>query len=356
MQEMRIAAYISGHGFGHLAQLAPVLNAIHNLHPDCVFLIRCELPEAELKARLPFNFELDRESVDVGVVQKSAIEEDRDRSILQMRGWLATMDARVQREIVLLRDFAPTLVLSDISPLAFPAAKALAVPAIGLATLDWHTIYSHWLDATDPVLHLLAAAYSACELLLTPPMAMAMPVFGRQQSIPLIAATAQPSLYSPPTVVGKMALVIFGGTGQPAFDVQALAELDAWHFLIPHASVDAPANVTRIDFGPGLRAVDVMPHVDAVVCKPGYGILAECWQTQTPIAWVERPDFPEFPMLKGWLEQHLPSAGMSRSDFAAGHWGRALDACLLAPFGFPDTGGDGAQVAARICLDWCSSA
>ncbi|PIW51636.1 MAG: hypothetical protein COW18_00020 [Zetaproteobacteria bacterium CG12_big_fil_rev_8_21_14_0_65_54_13] len=353
---MRITAYISGHGFGHLAQLAPVLNAIHDLHPDGVFLIRCELPEAELKARLSFDFELDRESVDVGVVQKSAIEEDKERSIIQMRDWLATMDARVQREIVLLRDFAPTLVLSDISPLAFPAAKALAVPAMGLATLDWHTIYSHWLDATDPVLHLLAAAYSACELLLTPPMAMTMPIFGRQRPIPLIVATPQPSLYSPPTVERKIALVIFGGTGQPVFDVQALAGLDAWHFLIPHASVDTPANVTGIDFGPDLRAVDVMPHVDVVVCKPGYGILAECWQTHTPIAWVERPDFPEFPMLKGWLEQHLPSAGMSRRDFAAARWGRALNACMHIPFGFPDTGGDGAQVAAQICLNWRSIA
>jgi len=349
MQAMRLAAYISGHGFGHLAQIAPVLNAVHRLQPDCCFLIRCALPDAEIRARLQFDFELDRESVDVGVVQKSAIEEDREASIHQMRVWLADMDGRVQREIGRLRDFAPTLVLSDISPLAFPAARALSIPAIGLATLDWHTIYAHWLNADDPVLTTLAAAYSDCELLLTPPMAMTMPVFPIQQRISLIAASPDMSAFSRPKIKRKIALVIFGGSGQPPFDLQALVQLDGWQFLIPFAPPDAPANVSNICFEAGLRAVDVMPHVDAVVCKPGYGILAECWRTNTPIAWVERPDFPEFPMLKHWLEHSFPSAGMSRADFSAGRWNMALEASLASSRSFPDTGGDGAEAAALAC-------
>ncbi|MDX8405223.1 MAG: hypothetical protein R8K50_03640, partial [Mariprofundus sp.] len=70
---MRVLAYISGHGFGHLAQLTPVLNALYRLQPDCVFLIRCALPEAEIRARLDFDFQLEGTAVDVGVVQKSAI-------------------------------------------------------------------------------------------------------------------------------------------------------------------------------------------------------------------------------------------------------------------------------------------
>lgn len=348
---MRLAAYISGHGFGHLAQLAPVLNALYRLEPACNFLIRCSLPEAEIRARLEFDFDLDQESVDIGVVQRSAIEEDRDASIRQMRLWLAGFDTRVQREVGLLRGFAPTLVLSGISPLAFPAARAIQVPSIGLATLDWHTIYSHWLAADDPALVVLAAAYRACDLLLTPPMAMQMPVFSRQQQIPLIAAVADRSAYPVPATARRVALVIFGGSAQPPYDIQALSRLDTWQFLIPHLSTtEIPVNVTLVRFGPDLRAVDVMPHVDTVVCKPGYGILAECWSTQTPITWVERPDFPEFPMLRAWLQNTFPAAGMSRSDFAAGQWGEALATSIASPRSFPATGGDGSIAAAEICL------
>jgi len=347
-ESLRLAVYISGHGFGHLAQLAPVLNAVYRLRPDTHYLIRCALPEAELRARLSFDFQLDGESVDTGVIQRSAIDEERDASIVQLREWLATIDERVDREVELLRDFKPTLVLSNISPLAFPAARTLGVTSIALATLDWHTIYSHWLPADDPILTTLAAAYGAADLLLSPPMAMTMPVFPRQQTIPLIAAipSGLPSVL--PADGRKRALVIFGGSGQPAFDMDALAAMSDWQFLIPDAPAHAPTNVMPVSFDASMRPVDLMPHVDLVVCKPGYGILSECWRTATPIAWVERPGFPEFPMLKGWLDDRFPSAGMSRADFAAGHWQRTLDDAIASQRTYPAIDEDGALHAANL--------
>jgi len=347
---MNIAVYISGHGFGHLAQLAPVLNHLHAIRPDCRFLIRCALPQPELQSRLDFDFQLEQSPVDVGVVQQSAIEEDRAASIRQLRAWVEQMDQHIEREIGCLRRFEPSLVLSDISPLAFPAAKALGVPAIGLATLDWHTIYAHWLDADDMVIQQLAQAYGTCDLLLTPPMAMAMPVFPEQRQIALIAARP---VHTPNPVAGdgrKKALVLFGGCGNPAFAMQALAAMDDWLFLMPDAPATAPANVKAIHFGSGVRAVDLMGFVDVVVCKPGYGVLSECWRTDTAIAWVERPDFPEFPMLKRWLDDAMPSAGMTRTDFQQGHWLPALQGAGRKQTRFPAMPADGAEQAVDIIL------
>jgi len=347
---MNIGVYISGHGFGHLAQVAPVLNRIHAIKPDCRFLIRCALPQPELRARLNIDFELEQTPVDVGVVQKSAIEEDRDVSIRQIRSWVGQMEQQIEREIACLRVFKPTLILSDISPLAFPAARALGVPGIGLATLDWHTIYSHWLAEDDPVIEILARAYGACDVLLTPPMAMDMPVFPRRRDIGLIAA--RPLKIPNPVAKEqrKKALVLFGGCGNPAFDMQALAAMDDWLFLIPDADDDAPDNVQSVHFNADLRAVDLMAFVDVVVCKPGYGVLSECWSTATPIAWVERPDFPEFPMLKRWLDTSMPSAGMSRSDFQQGNWRFALEKAANHSRRFPALKRDGVVEAADIIL------
>jgi len=349
---MNIVAYISGHGFGHLAQVAPVLNRIDAIKPDCRFLIRCALPQTELRARLNFDFECEQSPTDVGVVQKNAVEEDRQASMLQMRRWIEGIDAQIDCEIDLLRRFAPSVVISDISPLAFPVAKALAVPGIGLATLDWYTIYSHWLDATDPVLTRLAAAYHVCDLLLTPPMAMAMSVFPRQSKIGLIAA--QPNRLPDPLLneQRRKALVLFGGCGNPPYDMQTLAAMGGWVFLIPGGGAAVPENVRSIDFNADVRPVDVMAFVDVVVCKPGYGVLSECWQTGTPIAWVERPDFPEFPMLKRWLDHCMPSAGMSRSDFQQGKWIHALQAAYDHPRQFPITGSGGACEAADMILSY----
>lgn len=347
---VNITVYISGHGFGHLAQMAPVMKHLREQQPDCRFLVRCALDRHEIGARLGFDVELEQSPVDVGVVQKNAIEEDREASIIGIRTWLDSVDDQIKREIDLLASFRTDLVISDISPLAFPAARALGVPGVGLATLDWFTIYAHWLAADDAVLEKLTHAYSQCDLLLTPPMAMDMPVFPVRRQIPLIAAYPSGKTCPPEKKRSKTALVIFGGSNQPAFDVQALAAMDDWQFLMPLAPTDAPDNVTSVSFGRDLKAVDLMPFVDVVVCKPGYGILAECWATATPIAWVERPDFPEYPMLKGWLQNGFPSCGMNRSDFSRSLWLPALEGALACRRQFPQISADGAQVAATEIL------
>ena len=346
---MRIAVYISGHGFGHLAQMAPVLNRIHLLNPACRFLIRCPLPEAEIRARLDFDFELDPVQVDVGVVQKSAVEEDREASLKQMGQWIGSLDTQIGCELQQMRRFRPSLILSNISPLAFPVANLLGIPGIGLATLDWHDIYSHWLPPDHPVMVRLAEAYSICDLLLTPPMAMDMRVFPKRREIPLIAAYPVDAV--PPRSDDKRsALVLFGGSRRPPFALEALAAMSDWLFWLPDAPGDLPANVVPVRLDGKTRAVDLMPHVDAVVCKPGYGVLSECWRTGRPIAWVERPDFPEFPMLKAWLDDQFPAAGMSRPDFERGNWLPALEAAVQSGRRYPVLAEDGAQVAAELIL------
>ncbi len=349
---MNIAVYISGHGFGHLAQMAPVLNRIHHIAPDFRFLIRCSLPKTEIQSRLKFNFELETTPVDVGVIQKSAIEEDQQASIKQMHVWVDQMDKQIEQEIKWLSHFNASLVISDISPLAFPTAKALDIPGIGLATLDWHTIYSYWLDADDLIIKKLAKAYSQCDLLLTPPMAMHMPVFPNRQDIGLIATQAAAIINPVATDQRKKALVLFGGCGNPPYDLQALANMPDWLFLIPDAPSHSPENVQSIHFNAELRPIDLMQHIDVVLCKPGYGVLSECWSTSTPIAWVERPDFPEFPMLKEWLDQSFPACGMGRSDFQHGHWQAALDAANTDPCCFPEIEADGAIEAADIIISY----
>ena len=350
---MKIVSYISGHGFGHLAQMAPVLNHIHYIRPDCQFFIRCALPKQEIQSRLTFSFELESTPVDVGVVQKNAVEEDRQSSIEQMQSWIEQMDWQVEQEIELLRPFNPSLIISNISPLAFPVAKALAVAGIGLATLDWHTIYSHWLDRDNAMLKKLAEAYKQCDLLLTPPMAMDMKVFPEQHEIALISSQAV-EITNPIAMDDsrKKALIVFGGCGNPPYDLHALSHMPEWLFLIPDAPDNAPDNVQSVHFDADHRPIDMMAIVDVVLCKPGYGVLSECWSTATPIAWVERPDFPEFPMLKAWLDGSFPSSGMTRSEFQQSNWQHALDNAQSHPGKFPELLGNGAYEAADIILSY----
>ncbi len=348
---MRVAVYVSGHGFGHLAQVAPVLARLREAHPGARFLVRCGLPEGELRARLRFDFVLDRVPVDVGVVQRHAIEEDPHASVRRLREWLAGFAGHLDREAALLGDFGADVVLSNVSPLAFPVARRLGIPGLALATLDWHEIYRHWLPADDPALAMLASAYGECDELLVPPLAMAMSAFPQRRAIPLVVADPRESV-----VAGdadrRRCLVLFGGSGTPPYAIEALAGIDGWAFFVPGIERPAAGNVEPLPRGRAI--IDLMQAVDCVVCKPGYGVLSECWRTQTPIVWVERSGFPEYPVLARWLEERFPAVRLEREAFERGDWTAALTRAVRHPRCFPRLEGDGARLAAEIVAGWAA--
>ncbi len=158
-----IAVYISGHGYGHLSQIAPVLNALHAKKPALQFIIRSDLPENLIRSRLHAPFSLLAGAVDVGVVQKNAVSEDIPATIKAAHAFYDDFDQKTEAEIARLRPLRPELILSDISPLAFPVGKKLGIPSIAVASLDWHDIYRDFLPADDAVLKILQQAHAAAD-------------------------------------------------------------------------------------------------------------------------------------------------------------------------------------------------
>lgn len=65
---------ISAHGFGHVAQTAPVLNALHELVPDVRITIRSRAPLDHLRQRIHAPFQDLREAGDIGMVMSSALD------------------------------------------------------------------------------------------------------------------------------------------------------------------------------------------------------------------------------------------------------------------------------------------
>ncbi|MDQ6986975.1 MAG: hypothetical protein Q9M25_04130, partial [Mariprofundaceae bacterium] len=163
-----IAVYISGHGYGHLAQIAPVLNALSHKQPELQFIIRSNLPEQRIRSRLYAPFSLLEGAVDVGVLQKNAVSEDIPATIDAAHTFYDGFSNKIAAEVARLRPLHPDLILSDISPLAFPVAKQLLIPCIAVASLDWYDIYRDFLSADDAVLNTLQQAHADCDLLIQP--------------------------------------------------------------------------------------------------------------------------------------------------------------------------------------------
>ena len=113
----RLAVYISGHGYGHLAQITPVLEALHRKHPDLSLLIRTNINEKTIRCFLSAPFDLLAGEVDVGVVQKNASKEDVPATIKAARDFFSGWEERITKETERLGKYRPNLILSDISPL-----------------------------------------------------------------------------------------------------------------------------------------------------------------------------------------------------------------------------------------------
>ena len=344
----QLAVYISGHGYGHLSQIAPVLNRLAVLCPNFKLRLRPALPQPLLASRIraPFSI-LDNGPVDIGVVQKSAISEDIPATIHAAQTFYADFSERIEREIALLAAHHPLAILSDISPPAFPVARALGIPSIAVASLDWHDIYRDFLAPDDPILSTLSQAHAACDLLIQPPLSMPMQSFPTHKKVELIVDDELPlptaSKHTQPT-----ALIMFGGAGDPPFDLHALGRMPDWQFLtlnpVPN---DAPANVRQAAIGGG-GTLALMAGCDIVITKPGYGTLAECWLTNTPIAYLPRERFAEYPFLDDWLQSSAPAARMALQDFISGNWLPAMQQALACPRRYPPLPASGAAHAAKL--------
>ncbi|OIO71063.1 MAG: hypothetical protein COW19_00355 [Zetaproteobacteria bacterium CG12_big_fil_rev_8_21_14_0_65_55_1124] len=344
-----IAVYISGHGYGHLAQIAPVLNQLPRLCPDVTLLLRTALPTELLSRRIHVPFTLLAGAVDVGVVQKDAISEDIPATIVAAHAFYDAFTDQIEHEVERLSPYNPIAIFSDIAPVAFPAAKQLGIPSFAIASLDWHDIYRDFLPADDPLLSTLQQAHTDCDLLIQPPLSMPMNTFPNRRQVAVIVDPLPATVPVKATSASeeKTALIMFGGAGDPPFDINALGNIPDWRFLtLSPVHHSAPANIRQASLKNGTAAV--MQDCDIVITKPGYGTLAECWQTGTPLVYLPRKFFSEYPYLDAWLQEFAPSARLSVEDFVSGNWLPAMQQALDCPRTYPHIPASGAEQAAAL--------
>jgi L-arabinokinase len=77
---------------------------------------------------------------------------------------------------------------------------------------------------------------------------------------------------------------------------------------------------------------DVIASVDAVISKPGFGILSDCIVNQKPLIYAERSDFLEYPILESALRKYLKHLHIPAEDLYRGN----LESSLTRIWDSPD--------------------
>lgn len=352
-----IVAYVSGHGFGHAVRTAEVLRVLRELEPDLPLTVVGTAPEMLFREALGERVGYRRVACDVGLVQRDALSIDEAGTAAAWRAFGEGLDTLVASEAGWLRQAGARLVLADIPPVAFQAAAAAGIPAVGLGNFSWDWIYRHY-AARQPALgeaaERCARAYRSATLLLELPFTGDMSAFPRRERVPLVARRPRVGREEARRRLGlpdaRLALVSFGGIGLPALDLGTLAG-DGWQLLTaaewPAASQGVFV-VERSDLAAlGLGYLDLVAAADVVVTKPGYGIVSDAIGAGTRMVYTERGDFPEYPILVGELPRYLPARHVSNAELREGRLRSALDAVLDEPWP-PPPPLDGAAKSAQL--------
>ncbi|MDP1610248.1 MAG: hypothetical protein Q8M11_04280 [Sulfuritalea sp.] len=349
---MHLLVDISAHGLGHLAQTAPVLNALHGLLPDLRLTVRSAIPQARLARRIAVDFTHVPEARDFGFVMKNAVDIDLAASAQRYREFHADWRQRVAAEADWLRRHDIDALLSNVAYLPLAAAAEAGIPAAGLCSLNWADLFAHyfagepWMSAIHAQ---MLAAYDAgrCFLRVTPGLPMSD--LRRRQEVAPIARLGRRDRARVARLLGlnedeRWILLAMGGMEFP-LPVHEWPQTPGSIWLVPNECAAARADmrsfgVVGLDFG------DVLASVDAVITKPGYGTFVEAACGGIPILYLERTDWPETPYLAAWLAPHARAAMLTRGQLMAGDLMDVLQGLWQTPAPALPVA-DGAQNAAQ---------
>ncbi len=355
---------ISGHGFGHAAQVVPVLNELGQRVRDLTAVLRTPVPEWFFQGRLNIPWTRNESEQDIGCVQRGPLWIDVPGTWEELRRFHATWEARVSEEAKMIRSTKPALVLADIPYLAIQAGAQARIPTIGLCSLSWDRILKPFQSDQEParkdqlqILQHIEQAYAQADLMIQPAPGIPLNAFRQVVEVGPIAQETAPEPARLREILGaapdeRIVLVAFGGVALDSLPFSRMAQMGPYRFVV---SEPVPASFKRITAVTSLPLSfrTLLASSDLVMTKPGYSTIVEAVAHHIPVVYVRRYNFADEASLVDYLHQHGRGVELSSGDFEAGQWLDALETAWSLPSSTkPPASPTGAAEAARLLTDY----
>jgi L-arabinokinase len=365
---MVVVFYISGHGFGHATRDFEVISHIRQQAPATRVVVRSLVPAWFAARALGPGVEIQRCEADTGVVQIDSLRLDEEATARRAADFYQHFADRVADEAGVLRSLGARVVVGDVPPLAFAAARAAGVPSVALANFTWDWILAAYpaVRALAPsVLDVMGDAYASTTIALRLPFHGGFDRMPTVRDIPLVArrstvgrneARRRLALDSARPIV----LASFGGHGaRMPLDVVArhcnvivLATDFETAGLDSTGAADRLRAYTHQDLDRfGLRYEDLVAAADVVVTKPGYGIVSECIANHTSLLYTSRGRFAENDVMVEAMRRVLRCRFIDQDDIRSGRWQPHVSDLLAQPWPAERMAANGAPIAAAEILD-----
>jgi hypothetical protein len=330
---------ISGHGFGHAAQVVPVLNALGNLVPGLTAILRTTVPPSFFENRLTIPWEHSLAQQDIGCIQDGPLTIDIDTTWVAHQHFHETWDVRLANEIAAMQSASPALVIADTPYLAIEAGSCAHVPTVALANLTWDLVLKEYCHATDhshqQLIQRIRKSYANADMALRITPAPTIDAFSNVIDIGPIANPSPPERNRLAVALNlapneKIVLVGFGGIALTSLPLEQMERLHRYRFLIDGPVPTGYSRIHSIKTLP-FSFKTLLASVDLIMTKPGYGTIVEAVALQQPVLYVRRYNFVDEPPLVNYLHRYGRGVELSLDDFTQGRWEAALQHALDTP-------------------------
>lgn len=324
-KQRRIAYFISSHGFGHAARASAVIESLRKTNPNFIFDIFTEVPQWFFKGGIEQGFYYHRLQSDIGIVQRTALEEDMPETLRRL-GQLLPFNQSLIRDLVnKIQDQNPPCeaVICDIDPIGVSVARQLDVPSILIENFTWDWIYQNYnnLELAGHGRYLRSRFDSADYRIQTQPVCQVKN--NATSTVSPIARVARKSkaeirkqLGIPPDAL--LTLINIGGSMWEDKDslVMQLIEQTEVHVVLIGSHI-APKKTERLlvlSPDSDLYYPDILNASDAVLAKLGYSTLAEVYVSGTRYGYIPRTNSPEAPYLDEYAQAHTACTRFNAED------------------------------------------
>lgn len=336
---MKIAIFISPHGFGHAARSVAIMEALWQLEPSCQFLILTKVPRWFFPSPAGDKLTYLELLTDIGMVQSSPLHEDISGTCDALDNFLPFHDQLLQGIVETLRKFQTDLVLADISPLGLAAASRAGIPSILIENFTWDWIYRGY-QTTDLRLERHSQYFETIfagadyHLQLEPVCQRADADFTTNpvsRSVRNSREAIRAELQIPE--VAQMVMLTMGGTAGALEFLKDCRNSSSIFFVLPGAKdkEEFSGNCRFLPHCSRFHHPDIVNASDAVMGKLGYSTVAEIFVAGVPFGFIPRVGFRESQVLERFVRESIRSICIPEAALQDGEWLRFLPDLLALP-------------------------
>jgi len=351
---------VTPHGFGHAARAAAVAAALSRIVPGLRLEFFTTAPEWFFADSLDVPFGFHPLECDLGLVQRSALEEDPVATCARLDGMLPFREELLNSLAGKLHSLGCRGVVCDISPMGLAAARTAGLPSVLVESFTWDWIYAGYQEQAPGLIEYSRMLKESFETALL--RVQAEPVCVHRPGALQVAPISRRPKVRPAEIRRRldieagepMILLSMGGIPWQYKHLETLQAAHDYVFVVPGGGDRCVrlGNLVLLPHRSGFHHPDLIHTADACVAKLGYSTVAEAYAAGAPMAFIPRKRFPESPVLAEFVVNTMGGFPLSDGDLTVERIREAAPRLLALPRR-PPADHNGAGPAARAIAETC---